>query len=607
MGLLAGFLDHVGRLVHESARSCDVERARHRAFLASRFALFVAVACAMVLMLAAGHVPAAWEAVAFGWALLPLGAAIHVSRTGRLDHGEAATLFAWWGLALTTALGGVVSLVGGCVLLLIGPLEAAISQRRRSLNVAVGVASLGLATLGAAHLAGFFPPDSAPLARGDVTVALPAMAFLVVLARCTLTVQMRRAGAMSLGEKQYRVLAEVIGDLVLRCDRDGDIKQVGPDSHRVLAVRSHDLLGRGFCERVHPADRSGFLGLVAQAADTLIRTSARIRFDVSLEDDDRRVTEAAGRFVWLEVRARRLEDRSGSVVMAVRDITAQVEHEQAIERAKEDAERHSRWKDSFLANVSHELRTPLNAIIGFSEMLASADLSPADPAKRREYAGIITSSGQHLLGVVNSLLDISKIEAGRFDLNPEPFAVDAMVAACCAMVGLKAEQAGVGIRRDLAGDLGEIVGDKRACKQILINLLSNAIKFTPAGGTIVVTGRRERNELELAVADTGIGIAAADLRRLGDAFFQAHDGHDRPYEGTGLGLSVVRGLCGLHGGAVSIVSAPGQGTIVTVRLPTDCRSAKPAEPAIRIHTAALPRPTLVPVRLTATPKVQKVA
>ncbi|HEY8261621.1 MAG TPA: HAMP domain-containing sensor histidine kinase, partial [Methylosinus sp.] len=247
----------------------------------------------------------------------------------------------------------------------------------------------------------------------------------------------------------------------------------------------------------------------------------------------------------------------------------------------------SAGKTRFLANISHELRTPLNAIIGFSEMLASEQLAPVDPGKRREYAEIIRNSGQHLLAVVNTILDMSKIESGSMQISPEPFSLPELVDQCLRMMQLKAEQGRVELSRDYAEGLEEIVCDKRACKQIIINLLSNAVKFTPPAGRVRVRLYPDGNSLALAVSDSGIGIAASDLGRLGDPFFQASACHDRAYEGTGLGLSVVRGLVGLHGGSIAVESAPQNGTCVTIRLPLDCRLHQNRSPALaKIETIA---------------------
>jgi cell cycle sensor histidine kinase DivJ len=203
-------------------------------------------------------------------------------------------------------------------------------------------------------------------------------------------------------------------------------------------------------------------------------------------------------------------------------------------------------------------------------MLMQEEAMRLDLARRREYATLIRDSGEHLLNLVNSILDMSKIESGNFEITPEPFALPALVTQCGQMMQLKASEGGISLVMDQVADLPEVVGDKRAYRQILLNLLSNAIKFSKAGGTVTVTVRRDGSWLALSVADTGIGIAANDLPRLGSPFFQARATYDRPYEGTGLGLSVVKGLAELHGGRIEITSAVGQGTRVTARMPIDC-------------------------------------
>ena len=247
-----------------------------------------------------------------------------------------------------------------------------------------------------------------------------------------------------------------------------------------------------------------------------------------------------------------------------------------LESAKARAEEASLSKDHFLANMSHELRTPLNAIIGFSEILGDAELTPDDPVKQREYAAIIHQSGQHLISVVNSILDLSKIQAGAFELQPAPFALRPLIDCCCDMVQLNAAERGIAVVRACQDGLDEVIGDRRAFKQILINLLSNAVKFTPANGEVSIRAQAEGDTLLLVVADSGVGIHAQDLARIGSPFFQAKGSLDRPFEGTGLGLSIVRGLIGLHGGSIAVASELDQGTCVLVRLPLDCRSATEA-------------------------------
>jgi signal transduction histidine kinase len=212
-------------------------------------------------------------------------------------------------------------------------------------------------------------------------------------------------------------------------------------------------------------------------------------------------------------------------------------------------------------------------------------MAPKDPARQREYAGIIHQSGQHLLSLVNTILDVSKMETGNFEIAPEPFDLAGLIDFCCDVVKLKAAEKKISLTRASAPQIGEVIADKRACKQILLNLLSNAIKFSQEGGAVTVLVRADGAFVEIAVADSGIGVTPADLVKLGDPFFQARATYDRPYEGAGLGLSIVRGLVGLHGGSMTFESAPNEGACVTVRLPMDCRNArKIAAHQVKIET-----------------------
>jgi cell cycle sensor histidine kinase DivJ len=271
-------------------------------------------------------------------------------------------------------------------------------------------------------------------------------------------------------------------------------------------------------------------------------------------------------------------------------------HAEELERARAEAERADAIKGRFLANVTHELRTPLNAIIGFSEVLGGEGAVSLGPDQAREYAGIIGASGHHLLGVVNTLLDMSRIQSGNFDYAPETFDIAALVQTCCDLMRLKAEAAGITLATSVSGPV-EITADPGACRQILINLVSNAVKFTPRGGRVDLSLRRGADSLDLVVADTGIGIGADDLPKLGTPFFQAgNGGYKRPHEGTGLGLSVVQGLVGIHGGAMLIESAPQAGTAVTVTLPLASRAAATGPAPIRTAVRGAPAPRRV-VRL----------
>ena len=270
------------------------------------------------------------------------------------------------------------------------------------------------------------------------------------------------------------------------------------------------------------------------------------------------------------VEARRSPMPDGGVLLTFADITERKRVEGDLRRAKDEAELASRSKTEFLANMSHELRTPLNAIIGFSEILAHEHLGPIKNERYLEYANDIHSSGQHLLSIINDVLDMSKIEAGKLDLHEEEIDVGALVCGSVRMVRDRARAQGIELVCKIADQNHVVVGDERALKQCLLNVLSNAIKFSPKGGTVTVESLVEPDGgCLLVVEDQGIGMTEEELERALQPFGQAQASTSRAYGGTGLGLPITQGLVEAHGGALSIVTAPDKGTRVSMRLPPD--------------------------------------
>ncbi len=243
------------------------------------------------------------------------------------------------------------------------------------------------------------------------------------------------------------------------------------------------------------------------------------------------------------------------------------EAERQAQAALEAAERASRTKSEFLAMVSHELRTPLTAILGFSDQLrhgASEELGE----RQKKYVDIIVNNGNHLLNLINEVLDFSRLEFGRFDLQIEPLSLEAVAEDSVASVISIAEAKSISLTIDIAPDLPAIEADAQRLRQVFINLLSNAVKFTPAGGAIAVTARAtEAGEVAVAVSDTGIGMSAEEIPLALEKFRQVDNSLARPYEGIGLGLPLVQEIVALHGGRLTIDSEPGKGTIVTAFLP----------------------------------------
>ncbi len=262
-------------------------------------------------------------------------------------------------------------------------------------------------------------------------------------------------------------------------------------------------------------------------------------------------------------------------IFTFRDVTERKRTEQARQRAMEEAVAANRAKTEFLANMSHELRTPLNAIIGFSDVMRTEALGPLGVPDYAEFVGDIYDSGHHLLEVVEDILDMSKIEAGEMTLSESKIELAGIVDAGIRMVRERAEKANLTIATELAAELPRVNADERMMKQILLNLLSNAVKFTPEGGTVSVrASQADDGGITIAVADTGIGIPAEDIERVLEPFAQVDSRLQREFEGTGLGLPLVKSMTELHGGRLRIESTVDEGTTVYVELPAERTGAR---------------------------------
>ncbi len=250
-------------------------------------------------------------------------------------------------------------------------------------------------------------------------------------------------------------------------------------------------------------------------------------------------------------------------------------------REKTRAEEANQTKSKFLANMSHELRTPLNAIIGFSEVMGSGMFGALGSEKYQEYCNDIMTSGNYLLEVINDILDMSKIEAGRMKLDLEPLDLSQTLAESLRVVSGRAENKGLILDADIAHAI-PILADRRAMKQIVVNLLSNAVKFTPDGGKIVVRSRMRDDSIMLTIADTGIGIAPQSLAKLGRAFEQVESQLTKNYQGSGLGLAIAKSLAHLHGGSMKLRSRLGAGTVVCIILPCDGCGKAPGKSVVEL-------------------------
>ncbi|KQW82358.1 histidine kinase [Brevundimonas sp. Root1279] len=321
------------------------------------------------------------------------------------------------------------------------------------------------------------------------------------------------------------------------------------------------LFAQGLVAAVHAPDRPRLLAAIEQA---LQGQDAAALFAPRLALDRR-----------VQMLFRRLDDATAPRLIAqAYDATGQYARELGLEVARTEAESREAGKARFLANMSHELRTPLNAVLGFSDIMRQRLFGPM-PERYATYVDNIHEAGGHLLDLINDVLDVSKIEAERYVLTLERFDARETVSAAIALVRVGAEDKGVTLSGVLPADVLEVSADRRALKQMALNLMSNAVKFTPPGGSVTVTIEAVGPELEMVVADTGVGIAPEDVARLGRPFEQAGEMEQRR-QGTGLGLSLVRAFAELHGGRMSIESTLGEGTAVTVRLPVAQAQRAPA-------------------------------
>jgi len=260
----------------------------------------------------------------------------------------------------------------------------------------------------------------------------------------------------------------------------------------------------------------------------------------------------------------------GGTFLIRTDMTELKKAEEAMQRAREEAETANRAKSEFLANMSHELRTPLNAVIGFSDMIRRETFGPVGSPKYLEYVNDINESGTHLLELITDILDLSKVEAGKLELHEQNVDVSRVVRSCLTLVKERAEARGVEVKCDSAPNLPGLSADERKLKQILINLMSNAIKFTPSGGEITVRNWVHRDDgYVFQISDTGIGMAREDIPKALTPFRQVDNNISRKYDGTGLGLPLTKALTELHGGSLDLQSEVGVGTTVTVRFPTE--------------------------------------
>ncbi|HEY4203266.1 MAG TPA: PAS domain-containing sensor histidine kinase [Devosiaceae bacterium] len=516
---------------------------------------------------------------------------VALHQRGQFEAAAASQVYGVVALGVIPAIADPAIVDFGLATALLAPVLASLvgenPMRKRSWTLVVGVVALACAS----YLHWISWPQIAVRdfsLNGAVAFAIIALIVSDTAARLGSAFEVYDSAQIN----AYRHLIEHVQDAVMRFSGDGTLLFASRSTETLFGCQRYELTGNGIGERLHVLDRPTYFTAFSDA-----NRDGRTRLiEVRMRRDD--ADARTPQFLWVEVSLspvieNDMPEERHEVVALFRDITDRKDHEQEMRDARRVAEDASNAKSRFLAMIGHELRTPLNAIVGFSEMMTTGiggELSPS----HQEYAAMIHQSGHHLLDVVKMLLDMSKIEAGKFELQTEPFAPEALVEPSLKIVESMARTRKLTIETDIAAHLPQLVADERACRQILINLLSNAIKFSRDEGIVRLSMKRQGQNLNISVHDDGIGMSAESVMRLGEPFFQAQDGLSRRYEGTGLGLSIVKGLVDLHEGSLHASSEMGVGTTMTVLLPVNGPALKLDEPAEITPIRREAEPVLIP-------------
>lgn len=544
-------------MVHPAIVGRD-DRLRQRRFIGIMLAAPFFAAGAAVTLVTSGMGAAVTVATIFAAFGLCWFAALLVAASGKMALAAQVALAAG-GLALAGAIAAAGGLASPVALLALAlPFEAWWIAGSKRAALWGGISAL------AAVLLQPFVGTVVPLGAAQVAVwhwLLPLAWGLTLVPRLAALGDAARAPALLPSDR----LEDMIDAVVLHVARHGEVLDASAKARTILKLPPELLFGAGLFDRIHLSDRVAYLSALADLRDGALarRLDLRVRLP---QDGNAPMVDNYRPFQLELVRA---EEQQETFTLLLRENDEIAELRDELAAANEAAASAEVAKGRFLAVVSHELRTPLNAIIGFSDMLLHEMFGGFKDPRQKEYVGLVRDSGQHLLAVVTSILDVSRIEAGAYATEPEPFRFIEAVEMCQSMMQLQASAKNIDLQAQIAPDAGEINADRRAVQQILINLVSNAIKFTPDGGDVVVGAKRIGTRLHFWVRDTGIGIAEEDFANLGKPFMQIQNDYTRRFEGTGLGLSLVKGLVALHDGTMSIESMPGEGTTVTISLPVN--------------------------------------
>ncbi|MGB0629611.1 MAG: ATP-binding protein [Alphaproteobacteria bacterium] len=452
----------------------------------------------------------------------------------------------------------------------------------------VGIALLGIGVLGKVALsivaiAIVWAAGFALFAFASVMVPLfaPSLAFITALSLTAATAahqdRLKKQFAEAMVQRRNESLHKLVEnsfDGIIVATSEGEIISSNSSADIIMGWQDNEAVGANIADVIPDIDDHGAHFLELDKHQRLRAASAiqPLEIDCARADGSPFVMELLVYTAPVSFTDRTTGVTAGeriSYIFSFRDITVRRQAEQAREEARQAAETANRAKTEFLANMSHELRTPLNAIIGFSEIMRTEALGPLGSEQYLEYTNDINNSGEHLIQIINDILDMSKIEAGELDPIEDVVRFDGVADISMRLVADRAQKGEVELVNNVPDDLPELLADERMLKQILLNLLSNAVKFTPEGGTVTLVAHADDNGFSISVTDTGCGIPADKMQVILEPFGQADMTLGRTYEGTGLGLPLVKAMTELHGGALEIDSTEGAGTTATVLLPAE--------------------------------------
>ena len=588
-------------LLHPSSKTSIEAKKRHSLFIAVHLAVgTLALAALPVYLLVAEQTNIAMTLTPI-WMVAPLLSVAYLSQTGKLANAFLVSAglmaaFVCWIASMTGGLGSPHLIWLGVI-----PLEVALSGKIRLIKTALLMCLTAVAGLSLAHFLGL--PEMIILSSNNKDIVgigsvLIAVAYGGLLAARIEMLHRGRMKSVMEEELRYRTIADTVSDMITRHDMSGDVTFVSRGSCQLLNRDVDDLLDHGLFQQIHIPDRPAYLQALSDCKNLPaddngpVTVEMQIRTLHGLEDDaGQGMAEATGfaNLSWVEMKCAPERNALGQIVgaiVATRDISKRKKHQQEIEEARNVAEAANDAKTRFLANVTHELRIPLNTIIGFSEILLHPEFTQGAPERNREYAELIHNGGHHLLQLVNALLDMSRLESGNFEVNAQHFDMKDLVQSCCKMMQADADKRDITLFSQLEHRMPDVNADPRACRQILLNLMSNAIKFSDENSKVSVSldwakgidGKKDKTQIALRVRDEGIGISQNDIETLGTPFVQAENALDRRFEGTGIGLSIVKGLAELQYGDMLIESQLNIGTTVTITLPVDMEDAAKNQP-----------------------------